>query len=92
MSSLPTFTDDLLLWINLPFLRKQSQIPFFPSTPDQDPVSIARKALYEAKSTGYNILIIDTAGRLHLDEELMEELRRMKKRCIRERFSLLPIP
>jgi len=63
----------------LAILAKQSQIPFFPSTPDQEPVSIARKALYEAKNTGYNVLIIDTAGRLHLDEELMEELRKMKQ-------------
>ncbi len=63
----------------LAILAKQSQIPFFPATPDQDPISLARKALYEAKNTGYNVLIIDTAGRLHLDEALMEELRKMKE-------------
>ncbi len=63
----------------LAILARQSQIPFFPSTPDQDPITLARKALYEAKNTGYNILIIDTAGRLHLDEDLMQELRRMKE-------------
>jgi signal recognition particle subunit SRP54 len=59
-------------------LAKQSQMPFYPSTPDQDPVDLCKKALYEAKNTGYSHLIVDTAGRLHLDEELMKELQRMK--------------
>ncbi len=62
----------------LAILAKQSQIPFYPSTPDQDPVELARKALYEVKNTGYSALIVDTAGRLHLDDELMDELKRMK--------------
>jgi signal recognition particle subunit SRP54 len=53
-------------------------MPYYPATPDQDPVELARKALYEAKNTGYSALIVDTAGRLHLDDELMKELRRMK--------------
>jgi signal recognition particle subunit SRP54 len=56
----------------------QAQMPYYPATPDQDPVELARKALYEAKNTGYSALIVDTAGRLHLDDELMKELRRMK--------------
>jgi signal recognition particle subunit SRP54 len=56
----------------------QAQMPYYPSTPDQDPVDLARKALYEAKNTGYSALIVDTAGRLHLDEDLMQELQRMK--------------
>lgn len=62
----------------LAILAKQSQIPFYPATADQKPVDLARKALYEAKNTGYSALIIDTAGRLHLDEELMQELQDMK--------------
>lgn len=57
---------------------RQAEMPFYPSTPDQDPVELARKALYEAKNTGYSALIVDTAGRLHLDDELMQELKRMK--------------
>src|SRR5262249_7943331 len=59
-------------------LAKQSQMPFYPSTPDQDPIELCKKALYEAKNTGYSHLIVDTAGRLHLDDELMKELQRMK--------------
>lgn len=62
----------------LAVLAKQSQIPFYPATPDQDPVELSRKAVYEARNTGYSAVIVDTAGRLHLDEELMQELQRMK--------------
>ncbi|HMD81328.1 MAG TPA: signal recognition particle protein, partial [Anaerolineales bacterium] len=41
-------------------------------------VDLSQKALYEVKNTGYSALIVDTAGRLHLDEGLMKELQRMK--------------
>ncbi len=43
-----------------------------------DPVEIAKKAVAHAKDHGNDILILDTAGRLHVDEELMDELRRVK--------------
>ncbi len=62
----------------LAVLSKQIQVPFYPSTPDQDPVDLAKKAVYEAKNTGYSVVIVDTAGRLHLDDDLMKELQRMK--------------
>jgi signal recognition particle subunit SRP54 len=62
----------------LAILGKQSQIPFYPSTPQEKPVDLVRKALYEAKNTGYTALIIDTAGRLHIDEDLMKELQDLK--------------
>jgi signal recognition particle subunit SRP54 len=62
----------------LAVLAKQIQVPFYPSTPDQDPIDLAKKAVYEAKNTGYSVLIVDTAGRLHLDDDLMKELQRMK--------------
>ena len=44
-----------------------------------DPVIIAKKALSYAKDYGHDILIIDTAGRLHIDEALMDELKNIKK-------------
>ena len=44
-----------------------------------DPVEIARKAVLHARDYGNDILILDTAGRLHIDEELMDELRRIKE-------------
>lgn len=44
-----------------------------------DPVIIAQKALAHAKDHGHDILIIDTAGRLHVDEALMDELKKIKE-------------
>lgn len=43
-----------------------------------NPVKIAKDALEEAKRQGTDVLIIDTAGRLHIDEQLMEELQKIK--------------
>ncbi len=44
-----------------------------------DPHEIARRGVSEAKDHGYDIVLIDTAGRLQIDEELMDELERLKK-------------
>ncbi|MDE6775345.1 MAG: signal recognition particle protein [Ruminococcus sp.] len=44
-----------------------------------DPVIIAQKALVHAKDYGYDVLIVDTAGRLHVDEALMEELKKIQE-------------
>jgi signal recognition particle subunit SRP54 len=46
----------------------------------RDPVDIAEWALGRAKSEGRDVLIVDTSGRLHVDEELMKELAEIKKR------------
>ena len=43
-----------------------------------NPVKIAKDALDEAKRQGMDVLIVDTAGRLHIDEQLMEELQKIK--------------
>ncbi|MEA2475162.1 MAG: signal recognition particle subunit, partial [Thermoleophilaceae bacterium] len=45
----------------------------------RDPVDIAEWALGQAKADGRDVLIVDTSGRLHIDEDLMEELRRIRK-------------
>jgi signal recognition particle subunit SRP54 len=47
---------------------------------DRDPVDIAGWALEQAQRDGKDVLIVDTSGRLHVDEALMEELARIKKR------------
>jgi signal recognition particle subunit SRP54 len=47
---------------------------------DRDPVDIAGWALEQARAEGRDVLIVDTSGRLHVDEELMEELARVRKR------------
>ncbi|MBQ9990456.1 MAG: signal recognition particle protein [Lachnospiraceae bacterium] len=46
---------------------------------NHDPVNIARAALEHAQKNGHNVVILDTAGRLHVDEEMMEELCRIKE-------------
>ena len=46
---------------------------------DENPVDIARWALDQAKQDGKDVLIVDTAGRLHVDESLMEELKEIRK-------------
>src|SRR5690349_10917849 len=54
------------------------KVPFFEIGDNRNPVDIARKALAEAKTLLYDTVIIDTAGRLHIDDELMNELALMK--------------
>lgn len=56
----------------------QLDIPVFEQG-QGDPVAIAQAALAHAKQHGNDLLIVDTAGRLHIDEELMDELKRMKE-------------
>ncbi len=48
---------------------------FFPSSGEQDPQDIARNALEQARKKFQDVLIIDTAGRLHVDEEMMGEIK-----------------
>ncbi len=56
----------------------QLDIPVFSEENSQNPVDISKKALEHAKRHGNDILIIDTAGRLHIDETLMQELKNIK--------------
>lgn len=62
----------------LTILGESLAIPVHPSTADQDPVAIARNAVKAAVNSNYDTLLIDTAGRLHVDETLMAELRNIK--------------
>ncbi|MCI5135535.1 MAG: signal recognition particle protein [Candidatus Electrothrix sp. AW2] len=55
-------------------LGEQLDVPVFDSSADQRPVDIARQAVAQAKQDGHDTVIIDTAGRLHVDEQLMGEL------------------
>ena len=54
-------------------------VPVFTIEGNKNPVDISEKAIEHAKKYGNDIVIIDTAGRLHIDEELMDELRNIKK-------------
>ena len=63
----------------LQVLGEQLDIPVFTLGDQVSPVDIAKGALAHAKSHGNDIVILDTAGRLHIDEVLMEELRQVKE-------------
>jgi signal recognition particle subunit SRP54 len=63
----------------LKVLGSQIGIPVFDSPPSADPVEICRQAVRQADLEGFDTVLLDTAGRLHIDEELMEELRRIRE-------------
>jgi signal recognition particle subunit SRP54 len=54
------------------------KVPFYEIGDNRNPIDIARKALSEAKTLLYDTVIFDTAGRLHIDDELMQELQTIK--------------
>lgn len=59
-------------------LGEQLSVPVFPSVAQMDPVQICLESRASAHKSGYDTLLIDTAGRLHIDDELMAELVRIK--------------
>ncbi|MCX7568464.1 signal recognition particle protein [Tumebacillus sp. DT12] len=63
----------------LQVLGEQLQVPVFSLGDQVSPVEIARKGLEHAISYGHDYVLIDTAGRLHIDETLMDELRNIKE-------------
>ncbi len=63
----------------LQILGRQIQVPVFTITGEKDPLKVARGALEMAKREKHDLLIVDTAGRLHIDDELMEQLAQLKK-------------
>jgi signal recognition particle subunit SRP54 len=60
-------------------LGQAIDVPVHPSQGNQDPVDICRSACLAAKHNNYDTVIIDTAGRLHVDQDLMAELGRIKQ-------------
>ncbi|WP_341708889.1 signal recognition particle protein [Halopseudomonas sp.] len=58
-------------------LATDVQVEFFPSSADQLPVAIVEAALREAKNRFMDVLIVDTAGRLHVDDEMMAEIKQV---------------
>lgn len=60
-------------------IGKQLDFPVFSRGTEANPVEIAREAVEEARLTGKDLVIIDTAGRLHVDERLMQELQNIKE-------------
>jgi signal recognition particle subunit SRP54 len=60
-------------------LGQQAQIDTLDIIADEKPQAIAKRAYEKAKLEGYDVLFVDTAGRLHIDQELMDELAQLRK-------------
>src|SRR3970282_2137183 len=58
---------------------RQAEVPVFAPPGAAAPLAVARAAIAEADRSGHDTVIIDSAGRLHVDDELMAELRRMRE-------------
>jgi len=72
-TSRPAAREQLLI------LGEQAKIPTVDTRDMDDPEEIAKRALREASIKGYQVLLFDTAGRLHVDDELMDQIRRLKE-------------
>ncbi len=62
----------------LKVLAEQINVPVYSEPDSKNPVQIAKNAILEAKSKGYDLVIVDTAGRLAVDEEMMNEIEAIK--------------
>ena len=60
-------------------LAEQIGVPMYSEPDSKNPVAIAQNAIQEAKAKGYDLVIVDTAGRLAVDEEMMNEIAAIKK-------------
>ncbi|MBN1115870.1 MAG: signal recognition particle protein [Bacteroidales bacterium] len=63
----------------LKVLGEQIGVPVYTEEGNQDPVKIAKAGIKEAKKIGYDLVVIDTAGRLAIDEQMMKEIAAIKK-------------
>ena len=61
-------------------LAKQIDIPVYDTNIKKDPIKTVKKAASEAESRFCDVVIVDTAGRLHVDDEMMGELKKMQKK------------
>lgn len=70
-------------------LGEQLDIPVFSDRDTQDPVKVCNAAVTQAKKLGADTVILDTAGRLHIDSELMEQLKRVDVKCSPDQVYLV---
>jgi signal recognition particle subunit SRP54 len=63
----------------LQVLCEGNNLGYFDAPGDNDPVSRTEEGLRHARNSGYDVVLIDTAGRLHIDDEMMEELDRIRR-------------
>ena len=60
-------------------LSEQIQVPMFSIDGEKDPIKVAKSAISQGGQQGYSVIIVDTAGRLSVDQELMDEIRAMNE-------------
>lgn len=60
-------------------LAEQTEVGYYSEDQNQDPVRIAQQAIKEAKVKNHNVVIVDTAGRIAIDNEMMDEIAALKK-------------
>lgn len=73
----------------LTMLGQQIDVPVFPTAEGADPVEICKEAKIAASNHGRDVVIIDTAGRLHIDTELMDELAGIRAAVLPEQVILV---
>ena len=73
----------------LQVLGSSIDVPVFTMGDKKSPVDIAKAAIEFAKNNGNNVILIDTAGRLHIDEELMDELKDIKESVVPNEILLV---
>ncbi len=69
---------------------KKQEVPSFSIGTDHKPAEIVKKAIEHADSNGNNVIIIDTAGRLHIDSDMMDELKQIKEQFTID-YSILTV-
>jgi signal recognition particle subunit SRP54 len=70
-------------------LGEQLEIPVFSDRTQKDPVAVCQAAVREAKKQAVDVVILDTAGRLHIDEELMSQLERIDRQVAPQQVYLV---
>lgn len=73
----------------LQVVGSQIDVPVFTMGDKISPVDIAKASIEHAKNNGFNVVIIDTAGRLHIDEDLMNELKNVKEAVTPDEIMLV---
>lgn len=70
-------------------LGEQVGVPVYSERDSQNPVAVCRNAVAQAKKSGADVVILDTAGRLHVDDELMGQLKEIDRRVSPEQVYLV---
>ncbi|MDY6857053.1 MAG: signal recognition particle protein [Thermodesulfobacteriota bacterium] len=70
-------------------LGEKLSVEVYRPKPEEDPIKICQNALKSAHMSGHDVALIDTAGRLHIDQELMQELQKIKKTVLPNEILLV---